>query len=80
MRMTHSERAGVAYLDLRTQDDEIAKPGRSLPIAAPDATPGEDWWLVLDFDADGRLLGIEFLDPEAQRLPGVLAKAERPAK
>jgi hypothetical protein len=34
--------------------------------------------LVLDFDAEGRLLGIEFLVPEQQLLPEQLAEAESP--
>jgi hypothetical protein len=80
MRLTHHERPGVTYLDLRGQDEEIVEPVSSLPIAPPGGAAREDWWLVLDFDTAGRLLGIEFLDPEAQLLPGVLADAERPAE
>jgi hypothetical protein len=34
--------------------------------------------LRLDFDANGRLLGIEFLVPDQQLLPELLAEAESP--
>jgi uncharacterized protein YuzE len=75
MRLTYSERGKTAYL---------ARDGRQRPIAAglmqPIKPPGSedaDDYLVLDFDHDGRLVGIEFLTPQERLLPDVLANAER---
>ena len=75
MRLTHDPRHDVAYLRLRG-DDEHAISTRSAPVSTAD---GPGLGLVLDFDAEGRLVGIEFLSASSQLRESVLATAERPA-
>jgi uncharacterized protein YuzE len=49
----------------------------SSTFAPPDATDADDYF-VLDFDSDGRLVGIEVLVPGRRLLPSVIAQAEAP--
>ena len=61
MRVTFDEEADAAYIYLV---DDALKPLTSVPVEG--ILP---WMINLDFDADGRLVGIEVL--EARRLlPG----------
>jgi uncharacterized protein YuzE len=75
MRLTYSVRGKTAYLAL-TEDREQSRSVSSQPIKPPGSEDADDY-LVLDFDDDGRLVGIEFLTPHERLLPGVLARAER---
>ena len=74
MKLTYDKRAGAAYLRLREEDDDVGTV-TSQPVRPRDSTAGDDF-LVLDFDSDGHLVGIEFLVPEERLLPSVLATAE----
>ena len=70
MKLTYDEAADAAYLYLK-------------PIAMGEAAKtvvgeGDAEGVNLDFDAEGRLIGIEILDAR-ERLPGeALRKAEKP--
>ena len=75
MRLTYAERSGVAYLDLRDDRGNVGTIS-SKPFRPPGSATADDCF-VLDFDADGRLVGIEFLTPGERLLPSVLAAAER---
>ena len=67
MRVTYDVKAGMAYICLV---DAIA-PGE----AVRQVIAGDDMAAVLDFDADGRLLGVEL---SLSRLhPDLLAMAEQ---
>ena len=78
MRLTYDERAGVAYLRLRDDTDEVETVS-STPFRPPASDAADDYF-VLDFDAAGRLVGIEFLTPDKRLLPRVLAAAERSSR
>lgn len=74
--LTYDDKVDAAYLRLYEQGED---PGevRSMPVSAPgQSQPGAG--LVLDFDAEGRLIGVEFLSATSQLRPSVLASAERP--
>jgi uncharacterized protein YuzE len=77
MKLTYDERANAAYLTLRA-GDEGGPAVRTEQLSPPGIKPRADTALRLDFDAEGHLLGIEFLVPEQQLLPALLAQAERP--
>lgn len=75
MKLTYDDRVNAADLSV-TPDGEDVPAVRTAQISPPGIRPEADTALRLDFDADGRLLGIEFLVPDKQLLPGLLAKAE----
>ncbi len=75
MRLTYDKEVGAAYLRLRAEGDDVGTV-TSKPIAPPGAEPADDS-IVLDFDRDGHLVGIEFLTPAARLLPSVLAAADQ---
>jgi uncharacterized protein YuzE len=77
MRLTYSERVGAAYLNL-TCGAKAAHVAHTEQLSPPVIKPQADTALRLDFDANGRLLGIEFLVPDQQLLPELLAEAESP--
>ena len=54
VRLSYDEEGDVAYLRL---GEETLRPIKTVPV--PDIDP---WTVNLDFDAAGRLLGIEVLD------------------
>ena len=54
VRLSYDEEGNVAYLRL---GEETLRPIKTVPV--PDIDP---WTVSLDFDAAGRLLGIEVLD------------------
>jgi uncharacterized protein YuzE len=74
MRLTYDERGRVAYLELH--GDEDVGPVSSETFRPPDGERADDYF-VLDFDADGRLVGIEILCPDERLLPSVVAGAQR---
>lgn len=69
LRLTREQDREAAYLYLT---DEIGQSGVAQTVEVPVAGPG----LFLDFDADGYLVGIEFLGPTVQIRPSTLAQAE----
>jgi uncharacterized protein YuzE len=76
MKLTYDKRAGAAYLDLHGPDQAPGR-GSTEQFLPPGSTAGDDYF-VLDFDAEGRLVGIEILVPSERLLPSVLADAEEP--
>jgi hypothetical protein len=76
VKLNYDQRVGAASLRLRGDDEDVGTVS-SMPIAPPRAEVLGDYdTIVLDLDADGRLVGIEFLVPERQLLPSVLADTE----
>jgi uncharacterized protein YuzE len=75
MKLTYDERGGAAYLRLRGDTDDVGT--LSSKIVEPPSAEHMDDRMLLDFDEDGRLVGIEFLTPDDRLLPGVLASADR---
>ncbi|OUE24170.1 DUF2283 domain-containing protein [Clavibacter michiganensis] len=73
MRVTYDAAADAAYVELA---DPIA-PGEVASQIHSLVTPGDRGEVALDFDADGRLLGIEVLHASAVLPAAVLAEAER---
>jgi uncharacterized protein YuzE len=73
MRVTYDAAADAAYVSLvdTIGDGEAATQIHSI------TTPGDRGEVALDFDADGRLLGIEVLHASAVLPAAVLAGAER---
>ena len=79
MRLTYDAGADVAYLYIL---DPIWRGGvaETVPLEnSDDRQPDEPDLdgINLDFDADGRLVGIEFLGPTRQLPAAVLERAER---
>ncbi len=74
MRLRIDERFNVALLALRA-DGERVQVKTTMPIAPPGATRADER-LILEFDGDGRLVGIEFLVAHEQLLPSVLHHAK----
>ncbi|MFG1704219.1 DUF2283 domain-containing protein [Nonomuraea sp. M3C6] len=71
MRIEHDAENDVAYIYLV---DEIGQDeAESQFLVEREGMPGE---IVLDFDADGRLLGVEVLGASAILRPEVLALAD----
>jgi uncharacterized protein YuzE len=75
MRLSYDQEVGAAYLRLRTDSDDVGTVS-SKSITPPGAEHADDR-IVLDFDQDGRLVGIENLTPLHRLLPSVLADARR---
>lgn len=75
MRLKYDQQVGAAYLRLHGDGEDVGTVS-SKPVGLPGAEHGDDC-IILDFDPDGRLVGIEFLTPELRLLPSVLADAER---
>ncbi|MFT7767042.1 DUF2283 domain-containing protein [Clavibacter tessellarius] len=73
MRVTYDAVADAAYIALAgpVGDGEAATQIHSI------TTPGDRGEVALDFDADGRLLGVEVLHASAVLPAAVLAEAER---
>ena len=73
MRVTYDPVADAAYVELAGPigDGEAATAAHSI------STPGGRGEVTLDFDADGRLLGIEVLRASAVLPAAVLADAVR---
>jgi hypothetical protein len=69
--------ASLLLLPLYKSRDEVRDPVASMTIRPPGAHASDDS-LVVDFDAEGRLVGIEFLTPEKRLLPSVLASTDTP--
>ncbi|AJW77892.1 DUF2283 domain-containing protein [Clavibacter michiganensis] len=74
MRVTYDAAADAAYIELT---GPIAAGGVASQIHSL-ITPGGRGEVALDFDADGRLLGIEVLHASAVLPAAVLADAVRP--
>ena len=72
MRVTHDAGADIAYLYLKP-----IRPGESARqhVVEDEATPAGD--VILDFDEDDRLIGIEFLTASKQLPPELLERAEK---
>lgn len=74
MKLIRNEAADTAYLSLTGgKATKAATSQQVLPPRARDVTS----YLVLEFDNEGHLLGIQFLSPEDQLLPDILAEADR---
>jgi uncharacterized protein YuzE len=73
MRVTYDPAADAAYVSLveAIGDGEAATQIHSI------GTPGDRGEVALDFDADGRLLGVEVLNASAVLPAEVLADAVR---
>jgi Protein of unknown function (DUF2283) len=65
----------VAYL--RLGRDEVLGPVASVPFRPPGSEDAAVADLVLDFDREGRLVGVEVFSPKQGLLPSVLAGAHR---
>lgn len=78
MKLTYHEQVGAAYLRLCSDEHDVGTV-TSETFRPPDSSAGDDYF-VLDFDKDGRLVGIEFLTPDERLLPSVLADADRRSK
>lgn len=74
MQITYDAEADAAYI---TVVDEI-RLGEATQQVHSIATPGGRGEIVLDFDEDDRLLGIEILGARAVLAPAVLAAASAP--
>jgi uncharacterized protein YuzE len=75
MRLSYDEEVGAAYLRLRTNDDNVGTVSCKSIIPPGAENVGDR--IVLDFDHDGRLVGIEFLTPQERLLRSILAAAQR---
>lgn len=71
MRLTYDPETNVAYLSVvdTIGDGEAAHQQHSI------MTPSGSGELVIDYDASGRILGIEILQADAVLHPDVLARA-----
>jgi uncharacterized protein YuzE len=73
MRVTYDAAADAAYVSLV----DIIGDGEAATQIHSITTPGDRGEVALDFDADGRLLGIEVLHASAVLPAAVLADAVR---
>jgi hypothetical protein len=71
MRLRYSSSTGSAYLELFGADETV-RATANVRITPPGSA---DSYLVLDFDATGRLVGIDFLGAQGQLLPSVVSGA-----
>lgn len=76
MKITYDKQADAAYVMIadRIHDGEAATQLYSIE------TPGGKGEVTLDFDRNGKLLGMEILGAEQVLQPEVLARAEPPEK
>jgi uncharacterized protein YuzE len=77
MRLTYDEDAGASYLHLRHDGEDVGTVS-SMPITPPGGARADDR-IVLDFDDDGRFVGIEFMTPQERLLPSVLDSRRNPS-
>ena len=63
----------IGYLSLVEGDDTAADVACTMTVEVPPDSRRTE--LVLDFDADGYLVGIEFLRPSLQLRPSVVERA-----
>ena len=68
MEVTYDKRVGAAYIYLIPPEERVRG-------VAAKSVPFEK--LILDFDADGRLIGIETIEPEEALRPSTLAEARQ---
>ena len=69
-RVTFDAETGNAYISLAKSRSNLVK--TSVPLWPVDDQPDALASLVLDFDADGRLVGIQVLEPADRVLHGDL--------
>ena len=74
MDSTYDAKNNLAYLSL-TDDDRMGRVVRSVTLL--DTAVNDD--IVMDFDDDGHLIGLEFLNARQSLRPEVLERA-RPIK
>jgi uncharacterized protein YuzE len=72
VRRRYDKRAGAAYLYLGDPEERTSQ-----QTVEPPNPSGADDYLALDFDATGRLVGIEFLVPGDRLLRSTLEEAEQ---
>jgi uncharacterized protein YuzE len=72
MDSTFTPKLNVAYMSL-TNEDRMGKVERSVTLLDTDVNDD----IVLDFDSDGRLIGIEFLNAVQSVRPEILAQFRR---
>src|SRR4051794_29723545 len=70
MRLRYDDPIGAAYLTLG-DPAERKMPLSQQTVGPPNPSGGDDY-LVLDFDAAGRLVGIEVLVPDDRLLPSAI--------
>jgi uncharacterized protein YuzE len=63
----------IGYLSLVDGDETAAKVAQTMTVEMPPNIRAPE--IVLDFDADGYLIGIEFLRPSLQLRPSVVERA-----
>lgn len=73
MRITYDDQADAAYFQVV---DSIGS-GEACEQLGPIATPGGQGEVLMDFDREGRLLGIEVLNAGKVLDPDLLAAAVR---
>jgi uncharacterized protein YuzE len=73
MRLSYDDEVDAAYLRLHEECDDLG-PVTSETFRPPNPGDGAAE-IVLDFDREGRLVGIEFLAAQRRLLPSVLAGA-----
>lgn len=73
MKLTYDEQANAAYVMLV----QAIEPGESVNQLHSFQTPGGKGELILDFDSDGRILGLEILGARQVLRPDVLKQAAR---
>ncbi|MCO4273227.1 DUF2283 domain-containing protein [Pseudarthrobacter sp. HLT3-5] len=73
MKITYDKEADAAYVQLvdEVRDDEASTQVHSIE------TPGRKGEIIIDFDAEGRILGVEILGAKDVLREKTLALAER---
>lgn len=74
MKITYDKEADAAYVQLV---DEILDGEASTQLHSID-TPGQKGEIIIDFDAEGRILGLEILGAKDVLREETLALAQRP--
>ena len=72
MRLRYDAEVDAAYLSLVDRD---LRPGEAVRQSDIISVPGGDGSVILDVDADGRLLGVEVLGARAVLPPELLPPA-----
>ncbi len=75
MKITYDKQADAAYIMIA---DHITDGESAIQLHSIE-TPGGKGEVILDFDSDGKLLGVEVLGAEQVLPPEVLAHAASPA-